>query len=510
MTQIVEFDGVRHEFPDDFSQADIARALASAPESPGVAADVAKQLGAGLVTGLEAIPAAPAHLLGAIGEWGGRKLEEFAPALFSADQQTEQNRQKLKELIAANRGGGIADYLPKPETTAGEYARTAAEFVPAMVGATRGNPLRAAGVGATAGATSEAAGQRTQGTQLEPYARVFGGTVGGMAGAKTLMPRAVAAPTIEQVKQAAAQAYQAPEIAGVVLWPQAVERLAGSIRSDLQRARLNERLAPQTHELVDNLRNPVTDSTFHRIEDIETTRQLLGRLAGGAPSVEQAAASRARAALDRYLANVPRSHLVVGDAAAANEALTRARANYASAKAAERVAEKLRNAELQATSAHSGGDIDNATRQELRTLLTSRTDRRGLSEDELARIEQTVRGSTFGNALRAAGRMLGGGGGRGAMASAALGGAAFGAPHGFMLPLVGYGLKKAGDTLTRRQADAVVEAILARSPLGRSIGAGMRPPHVGVLPGGLLGGLIAARAPGGLLPLDHAVRRGER
>src|SRR5262249_55754002 len=107
VTQNVEVDGGTPEVSEDFSQSEIWRALASAPESPGVAADVAKQLGAGLVTGLEAIPAAPAHLLGAIGEWGGRKLEEFAPALFSADQQTEQNRQKLKELIAANRGGGI-------------------------------------------------------------------------------------------------------------------------------------------------------------------------------------------------------------------------------------------------------------------------------------------------------------------------------------------------------------------------------------------------------------------
>lgn len=65
--------------------------------------------------------------------------------------------------------GGASDY--QPQTTAGEYAGTVGEFLPGAVlpGATMGNALR---FGVLPGLASEGAGQLTEGTWLEPYARV--------------------------------------------------------------------------------------------------------------------------------------------------------------------------------------------------------------------------------------------------------------------------------------------------------------------------------------------------
>lgn len=65
--------------------------------------------------------------------------------------------------------GGASEY--EPQTTAGEYAGTVGEFLPgaAIGGANVANLLR---FGALPGVASEAAGQLTEGSNLEPYARV--------------------------------------------------------------------------------------------------------------------------------------------------------------------------------------------------------------------------------------------------------------------------------------------------------------------------------------------------
>lgn len=65
--------------------------------------------------------------------------------------------------------GGASDYQPK--TTAGEFAGTVGEFLPGSVvpGGNVGNLLR---FGVVPGLASEGAGQLTEGTSIEPYARV--------------------------------------------------------------------------------------------------------------------------------------------------------------------------------------------------------------------------------------------------------------------------------------------------------------------------------------------------
>lgn len=65
--------------------------------------------------------------------------------------------------------GGASDY--KPQTTAGEYAGTVGEFLPgaAFGGANLANMVR---FGVLPGLASEGAGQLTEGSSIEPYARI--------------------------------------------------------------------------------------------------------------------------------------------------------------------------------------------------------------------------------------------------------------------------------------------------------------------------------------------------
>lgn len=67
----------------------------------------------------------------------------------------------------------------KPQTTAGEYAQTTGEFLPAAaMGPGRMAPKLISGL--LAGLGSEAAGQYTEGTAAEPYARVGGAVAGAL------------------------------------------------------------------------------------------------------------------------------------------------------------------------------------------------------------------------------------------------------------------------------------------------------------------------------------------
>lgn len=460
---IVQFEGQQHSFPDSFSPSDISAALSSLPQgSSSALGDVAKQAGVGLLSGVEGIPTAVPKLANAAGTMLASPLESlmarFSPGKAAEMHQAEADRQAF---MSANRPPSITDNLPQPQTTAGQYARTAAEFVPGMMAAP-GNLLKNAVIGTGAGLASEAAGQATAGSAIEPYARAGAGLVGGVVGAKGLAP---SAPKLapQQIIDAGSAAYQSPEVTAVQIKPSAAQRISDNIIGDLNRSRLNDRLAPQTHAILEDLPDPVNGPN-HSLEDFQTVRTLLGKQAGNfANTTEQAAASKAIGLLDKHVSFMPQSDLVAGNIADANATLTAGRADYAAGKAAERVQGKLDNAELQAASAHSGGNIDNATRQKLRTLLTSQTGQRGLTPEELDSIDQVVRGSPTGNALRVAGKFLGGGGGLGSLASAATGYAAAG-PLGAALPIVGYGVKKAGDAMTTRAANSAVQQILSRAP----------------------------------------------
>lgn len=90
----------------------------------------------------------------------------------------------------------------QPQTTAGQYARTITDFLPAALGP-GGAALKAADVLVPA-LTSETAGQVTQGTPYEPYARAIG-ALGGIA-APSVASRAISPLTVPAANKGAISA----------------------------------------------------------------------------------------------------------------------------------------------------------------------------------------------------------------------------------------------------------------------------------------------------------------
>ncbi len=146
------------------------------PVSVGeVGADVAKSLGIGVAQGAIGVWTLPGNLeyLGRAGiDAAARGLGFEDPQLSAATALPTYS--DAKGAIERHTGE-----FYKPQTTAGEYARTFGEFAPLAALGPGGMAARAANVAGPAIA-SETAGQLTEGTKYEPWARAAGGLVGGM------------------------------------------------------------------------------------------------------------------------------------------------------------------------------------------------------------------------------------------------------------------------------------------------------------------------------------------
>lgn len=172
--------------------------------------DIARSAGTGLIEGGASTFGAIGDLremIGAGAKWAGDKMGVSGFKLPSLPepmpvrafrQATQQAMQvagvdpRISKLATVMAGpGGLSDApttrevtgavtkdnpLYKPQTKAGKYTRTVASFAPAAL--TPGGPVRRAANVVVPGVMSEAAGQATEGTAMEPYARVAAAMVG--------------------------------------------------------------------------------------------------------------------------------------------------------------------------------------------------------------------------------------------------------------------------------------------------------------------------------------------
>lgn len=149
--------------------------------SPGIAeaaADVAKSGGIGVVKGGLGL----AGMVGDLTDLGAKGIEHASN--FVNDKLGLERYQRPAQPSILNNiptGAsltknleGVTGELYKPKTTAGEYAQTAGEFLPAVVGGPETIASKLATRVAVPAAVSETAGQLTKGTEAEPYARIAG------------------------------------------------------------------------------------------------------------------------------------------------------------------------------------------------------------------------------------------------------------------------------------------------------------------------------------------------
>lgn len=372
-----------------------------------------------------------------------------------------------------------SDY--QAQTEPGRLAQKGIDFAPALIGGPE-----TLGAKLLTRVAAPAVASEVGGAVGGPLGEVAGGLAGAVAGPaafnraiRAIRP-GVAEPTVAELKAASRADYNHADVAGVRIAPAATDRLADTIASDLQFGPnsgfrpTNSAHAPVFDE-VENLRAPAPQGAAagpmpKTVADIDNVRQGLGNLAKERDAAGQftpaaTAAQRAIGHIDNFLPNLQQGDLLAGDATRANAILQRARANWGAAKRGENVQNLAANAEINAASANSGANIQNATKQAFKPMLKNNAAKAvGYNDQEIAALNDIVRGTWTGSIARAAGNLLGGGGGLGMLASGAVGYHEGGVGGAIAAGLAGRGLKMIGNRSTLNAVGRLDRMLRARSP----------------------------------------------
>lgn len=173
-----------------------------------VAEDIAKSIPTGIVEGATGL----VGLQGAIGQamYGEQAAGQYVPGFGFVGPTGEQLNDRLRESLGR-------DYY-QPQSVAGEYARTAGEFLPGLVapggtGAKVASWLVPAATSETAGQLARALSGGERDTAAEGFARMGGGLIGGLgvggfnaarSGADIALRNAAEGVTPQQLEMAAA------------------------------------------------------------------------------------------------------------------------------------------------------------------------------------------------------------------------------------------------------------------------------------------------------------------
>jgi hypothetical protein len=397
----------------------------------------------------------------------------------------------------------------EPQTVAGGYLKTGAEFLPGMaMGGPRALLPRFATNVAAPAVASETAGLLTQGTDAEPYARVGGALLGG-AGASAAANKfqalgaqraaQAAIPSADDLLKSGSNKFEAVKASDAVISPSSVERMAKDIKTEMLNAGKHPISEGQAgvFSALDRLEAMGAFGGGVTPKDMEVIRKSLVDL-----KANMQAGPTARMATEKFMekyANLGQADLLNGTNPFPT--LKNAIGDWAAGKRSNTLAGKVDLAHLNAGTVGTGGNEDNALRQAVKQLArpinntnTPVAKRLGFNDEEIAGIKGAAMGTPVGNTARFIGKAAPTGIVSGAMSSGA--GGMAGGPVGMVaLPAVGYVAKKIGDLSTKKAVNALDSLVRSRSPLAAQVAAQLPPQVVSQLDPktqALLSALIAA------------------
>lgn len=506
MPQVRMPDGTVVAFPDDMPADQIKQMISTkfpeaapqpAPDGVSVAGDVAASGASGAARGtadLIGLPGSIANAMNSAGQWALGKGYELATGEAPnprSESMVERffatpDQEMRDEFLFGGRNpvsgetlrsglstisGGATDYQPK--TTAGKYARTVGEFAPGAAvfgGLSAPNMIRSAVAPAVA---SEAAGQATEGTALEPYARFAGAIAGGVAanslkGASSKSPKL---PTAQEIKDMAGYQQLKPAMQSAQLDQNTYKRVVTDLWKEAQDFGMTTKIKGEFGGVLRDYAQRAQASNGGTLYDLELLRRSLRNVADNTMNkTTQALSSRLVDKLD-----VAVDQLSAANIAASGATGTPVVNVLKDARQAYRVgikAQIIENATEHAKNAASG--FENGLRVEFRKLLRPNV-AKNFDETELQAIRSVVRGTPSANALRWLGgfgvpvdngrNFLGSviGGGVGSTIGSMVAGPAGAAVGGPLLMGVGTAAKLGANAATRNQA-GLVDALVKGGP----------------------------------------------
>lgn len=437
------------------------------------ATGIAKNLGAGIVEGVAAIPTAPRDIGMLAGQgvtYGIDRLRGLTPEQASAEQQRVQQQSQMYEqsmpipsplsMIQKGFESYIKPMLPEAKTMTEKYARTIGQFAPAAFAP--GSAIRRGANVILPAVSSEAAGQATEGTSAEPVARLVGGLVGGrLANPRTTSIKETAklAPTEEKLARQVDRAYEDFRRSGAVFDKRAFKFNMRQLKSELVDADLD-----QGAPLVYNKVNRLLDTPANRITPglLDKKHSELGKILADptASGESKTAATLARQKIMNVIAGAPVKSTtgVTGPELAASVK-----------KARELAAAKFKSEDIQ-TGVNIGnwyqsGDIS-GIRNQLSNLGKSLEKNKniGWNKLELDALKRAAKGdftSNFFNVLGKMGFQFGKDSGQAAILPAGLSAAGTVNPALLGAVVAGTAARPVAKALTRKQVDDLQKVIMA-------------------------------------------------
>lgn len=264
---------------------------------------------------------------------------------------------------------------------------------------------------------------------------------------------------IDAVKSRSSDAYRRADEAGVIFKPEFTQNLYQSIERELSESGYS----PNIQGRIRGVLNEIAQSGDRNItlKGVDNIRKIAGSVSMDGDASERRLAGKIIEIIDNKVGNASKGEILSGDTQLAASAIREARKDWKTQAKLSQVADLMDKAERRAATSGSGGNSQNALRQNLNRILNSK-EGRGWTKDEKEAIRNVVFGTNAQNRLRLLGKLSPETGALGVSGLAA-GGAASqltGNPL-FVLPsAVGYGAKKASESIADRNALNVLRTIL--------------------------------------------------
>jgi hypothetical protein len=259
--------------------------------------------------------------------------------------------------------------------------------------------------------------------------------------------------TRPQLEAARNAAYQAVDNVGLQFKPEAYDDLVGGIADEMAAARLNPMRHPKAASMLDDIRSLRGKPTT--LTELDQLRQVIRRdVASSSDEAERFFGQKMIRNIDEFIQAAGPDQVISGDPAQAATAIRTARDLHTRLKKLDTFEEALGKADLRAASTGSGGNVDNATRQNVRRVIETT---RNLTPAERKAAERVVRGGPVQNTLRTIGKLSPQG--NGLMTALGIGGAMTNPVLGIP-SLVGVGAKAVADAMTRGNTDDLLRLII--------------------------------------------------
>lgn len=326
------------------------------------------------------------------------------------------------DALSQRLGNAVGGYH-KPETVAGEYARTVGEFAPGMVMGPSGAVRRIASAVIPA-LTSEAAGQATKGTSLEPAARIatalltptaMNAVEGGakslaraLSGTKAPSMIDAVAPTTAQHKQAGGalfdEVFKNPE-KNVIISKTALSRLSDEVRSIAAEHGYDPALNKQAKVVISNIQKlPNQNST---LMGLENARRLANGVAMNRATSDGALSGKITKAITNFMDDLDDAD-IIGQAGSADlsgpSTLKNARAEWRTMKKSALIDNIINNAEITAGVNYTQAGGEQALQRGFANLAKNQKRMVQFSPDEQAAIKLAATGSAVQGALKFLGK----------------------------------------------------------------------------------------------------------